>query len=108
MEEATMGLVPQSKINDETIGSLMSQREQSGISVKEFCKSHQMTEAAYYYWRRKWMNKNNRLPDNQPAFTQLPYEVEAHGGLFCEITTASGGRLRLYKPVPASFLQSLL
>lgn len=49
MEQATTGLVPHSKINDETIGSLMSQREQSGISVKEFCKSHQMTEAAYYY-----------------------------------------------------------
>lgn len=48
MEEATMGIVPHSKINEETIGSLMSQREQSGILVKEFCKSHQMTEAAYY------------------------------------------------------------
>ena len=57
MEETTMGLVPHSKINEETIGSLMSQREQSGISAEQFYKSHQMTEAAYYYWRRKWMNK---------------------------------------------------
>jgi transposase-like protein len=108
MEQAAMGLVPQSKINEETMASLMSQREQSGISVKEFCKSHQMTEAAYYYWRRKLVNKKDRGLETQRAFTRLHFESETPNGLFCEMTTAAGGRLRFYQPVPASYLQSLL
>jgi hypothetical protein len=109
MEQAAMGLVPQSKINEEMMASLMSQREQSGISVKEFCKSHQMTEAAYYYWRRKLVNKKDRGLKTEQAFTRLHLDSEAiPNGLFCEITTAAGGRLRFYQPVPASYLQSLL
>jgi transposase-like protein len=108
MEQATMGIVPQSNINEERIASLIAEREQSGIPIKEFCKSHQISQAAYYYWRRKLVNKNNRSSESQPAFTMLNFESEASGSLFCEITTAGGGRLRFYQPVPASFLQSLL
>lgn len=108
MEQVTTGLVPQSKINEEAMASLISQREQSGISVKDFCKRHQMTEAAYYYWRRKVVNKKDRDFESRQAFTRLHLESETSNALFCEITTASGGRIRFYQPVPTSFLQSLL
>jgi hypothetical protein len=108
MEQATMGLVPQSKINEERIASLMAEREQCRIPIKDFCKIHQITQAAYYYWRRKLVNKNNRSSESQPAFTMLNFESQASGSLFCEITTAGGGRIRFYQPVSASFLRSLL
>ena len=102
------GLIPQSKINEERIASLMAEREQNGMPIKEFCKSHQISEATYYYWRRKLLNKNNGHPNTPPSFAMLHFEDEAPNGLFCELTTSGGGRLRFYQPVPASFLQSLL
>ncbi|MGH7238843.1 MAG: IS66 family insertion sequence element accessory protein TnpA [Candidatus Saccharimonadales bacterium] len=108
MEQTTMGLVPQSKANEEAMFSLISQREQSGISVKDFCKNHQLSEGTYYYWRKKLLNKGQPKPKNQQGFTMLQLDVENPGSLFCEMTLPHGGRLRFYQPVSASFLQSLL
>lgn len=103
-----MGLIPQPQINEETMVSLISEREQSGICVKDFCKDHQLSEGTYYYWRKKLLNKSKSTPKNQQGFTMLELGNEGAGSLFCEMTTPSGGRLRFYQPVPASFLQSLL
>lgn len=108
MEQTTMGLVPQPKINEETMISLISQRERSGISVKDFCKSHRINEGVYYYWRKKLQNKSNQPSEAQQTFTMLHFDNEVSGSLFCEMTTPLGSRLRFYQPVPASFLQSLL
>lgn len=108
MEPVTTGLIPQTKINEDTIVSLISQREQSGMCVKDFCKSHQLSEGTYYYWRKKLLNKDQPQPENQQGFTMLQLDNNVPNTLFCEMTTPNGGRLRFYQPVPASFLQSLL
>lgn len=48
MAHATTGLVPEAKFNEQMMTLLMSEREESGISVKDFCKLHHITEATYY------------------------------------------------------------
>lgn len=36
--------------------SILRRQEQSGLSARKFCSGHQLSEASFYYWKRKIAN----------------------------------------------------
>lgn len=71
-----------------------------GITAKDFCKQHQISEGTFYSAR-----KRNNSPSQQPTgFIALPVagSKENPAILFAEV-----GKIRLYQQVPADYLKAL-
>lgn len=48
---------------------IISERLESGLTVDEYCKEHNVTKNAYYYWLRKC--RENALSECGNAFAEL-------------------------------------
>lgn len=84
------------------IKRLLKEFASSGISAKEFCALHDITEAGFYKWRVR------HLPnpaEEQGGFVILNGQPEINCGpaLFAEIKG-----IRIYQPVAPSYLKELL
>jgi hypothetical protein len=85
---------------------LLIQEQQAGeLPVKAFCELKMISEACYYYWRKKYMNKAK--PANKPQaenFSLLQMQDEPNEAmLFAEYKG-----LKLYREVPVSYLKELM
>ncbi|MGZ3890623.1 MAG: IS66 family insertion sequence element accessory protein TnpA [Methanobacteriaceae archaeon] len=76
----------------------------SGITIKAFCKLHQVSEGSFYSARKRLRASAAPLPKpagfvalSRPAFT------EATSTLFAEVNG-----IRLYQPVSADYLKALI
>jgi transposase-like protein len=83
--------------------NLIAQQEQSGLSVRGFCKQHRTSEHSFYQWRKRL---GERLPmkfalveTNRAA----PTTVAA-----VEVILASGERLRIAPGIEAATLRLVL
>jgi hypothetical protein len=97
-----------SKPDEARMFPLIEEQRQSDLTVKTFCEKKGIAIHSYYYWNKKYRDKNKDASANRSPFTRLQLQEEAPGRLFCELTTPSGRRLRFYQPVSAVFLQSFL
>ena len=83
------------------------QEQQSGeLPVKAFCELKNISEACYYYWRKKCMNKAK--PANEPqtenfSLLQMHDDEQNDAMLFAEYKG-----LKLYREVPVSYLKELM
>ncbi|TAN15270.1 MAG: hypothetical protein EPN37_09950 [Chitinophagaceae bacterium] len=98
-----------SKRDETTMFPLIEEQRKSGLTVKAFCETKGIAPHSYYYWNKKYWNNRKRTTSKRSSFTRLQIQEEAPADrLFCELITASGGKLRFYQSVPAVYLQSLL
>ena len=80
-------------------------QQRSGISVKQFCKEHALTECSFYAWRK-------RLREKQPvrfALVERPGqrpEPPTEGVL--ELVLTTGERLRIGAGVDGTTLRAVL
>ena len=56
---------------------LISEQKNSGLTIRDFCKQHDLSWHAYYYWLKKIREQIvSELPsgsaEQQPVFTELP------------------------------------
>lgn len=107
-QEAKINRLNYSKADEAMMFPLIEERRHSGLTVKDFCERKGIILHSYYYWDKKYRNKNKPAPDNSSPFTRLQIQEETARALFCELITPSGGKLRFYQSVPAVYLQSLL
>lgn len=82
---------------------IVSQQEQSGLSVQAFCKQRSVTEASFYNWRK-------RLRNNAAVGFAL---VDAPGKGFkpkapIELVLATGERVQIAPGVDAATLRMVL
>jgi hypothetical protein len=108
MEKTTTGLIAHSVSHEQAMFSLIGEHEHSGVSIKQFCKSKQLSEASYYYWKKKLRQRMQREAEGPAGFTMLDVNGGTAGNLFCEVIAPSGSLIRFYQPVSGPFLQSLL
>lgn len=67
---------------------------ESGLSVAAFCKNEGITEAAFYYWRKKLrQNSCGSAGQDTPAFIEV--KVPDRSGLSLELLLTSGNTLRI-------------
>jgi len=84
------------------IDDLISQYEEGGYGVKEFCEMTGLNPANFHKWlsRRKVTGLNDRASS---GFSKLVVQTSLTDHLFAEV---SG--IRLYQPVSAAYLKELV
>lgn len=85
------------KVDREVMMQLVSSKP-VGMSVREFCKENNLTEAKYFYYRNK-LNKAS-LPSPEKGFTPIRVKnsVESKPGLLASLNLPGGSVLSIYDP----------
>jgi len=69
-------------------------RRESGLSVAAFCKKEGISEAAYYYWRRKLAGGIPKSKEkSSPEFLEVV--LPGNNGMVLELVLSSGNTLRI-------------
>ncbi len=94
----------------ENIYALLNEFERAeGLTVKDFCKLHDVSEGTFYNWRRKYQNRDTE-GGNGPSKRFIPLDLGSlltnteRTALFAEVTKEG---YRIYQPVSPEFLKSL-
>jgi hypothetical protein len=85
-----------------------------GVSVRQYCREHGISEASFYSWRRELelrhqerelqATPSTRLPEFVPVVTAAETESPVGGGDFLELEWPSGVKLK----VPPGFDEETL
>jgi hypothetical protein len=85
------------------IAQLLTEFDKSqGMTAKDFCRKHQISEGAFYSARKRQASKKG--DSRKSGFIALPPPAgkERSGVLFAEVKG-----IRLYQAVPAEYLKTL-
>jgi hypothetical protein len=99
-------LAPNSKRTAQEMFSLIQEQQAGELPVKAFCELKNLSEARYYYWRKKYMNDGASATEpNTEKFNLLQLEIDEQNNapLFAEYKG-----LKLYREVPVSYLKELM
>jgi len=80
-------------------------QQRSGISVKQFCKEHELTEYSFYAWRKRLREKESvrfALVERRASRQGLPAET------VLELVLTTGERLRIGTGVDGVTLRAVL
>ena len=84
--------------------SLLAEQEESGQSVAAFCRSRELRESQFYYWKK-------RLPGATPQFVEVQVakpHVRSALGAMIEVRLSNGRSLMVAPEFDASHLRALL
>ncbi len=84
------------KRDEQTMFAFIEEQKQSGLTVKAFCEERQIPPHFFYYWNKKYRDRNNPTKNSETSFTLLDIQNKVSGSLFCELITPAGGRLKFY------------
>jgi hypothetical protein len=87
--------------------SLIAEQQSSNMKIGPFCDRHQIVRSRYYYWLRKYRNRQSD-ENKATGFELIRPEPEYSSSLFCELVTPEGIHLRFFRSITVSFLKSLL
>lgn len=93
---------PRSRRNRQQILELLSEFENSTMSVTDFCNLHKISKGAF----QQWKVRHGKRQSKQAGFAQLQVSVPVgkHAeGLFAEVKG-----IKIYQPVAAAYLKELL
>lgn len=114
MEQKQKAAFKQSrKRTEQEIHDLLTEFGRQNITVKEFCKLHDIREWAFYAWKKKY-GSTSKKDSYEPGFVALQVqetedtEMGAADVLFAEVVDEKGRCIRIFKQVAASYLQALL
>jgi hypothetical protein len=84
------------------IESLIAGFSQSGLTVKEYCLSHGISQGVFHKWKARFKKEKFRKT-GEPAFASMKICTSSFNTLFAEV-----GSIRIYQPVTAAYLKELL
>lgn len=93
------------KRNVEEMQYLISEQAASDLTVKQFCKEHQLSEAVFYYWQKKLKGEKPRGVASA-GFKEIA--VNAGNNAFSEQLFAEYKGIRFYQEPSVSFLKQLI
>lgn len=97
------------KIRQEKMFSLIEQCQSGKQSVKQFCARQGIAASAYYYWLKKYKASRGVNAGFVPVRISSAMDEAALGRqVFAEVVLPEGGAIKIFQPVTASFIQSLL
>ena len=80
-------------------------QQRAGISVKQFCKEHGLTEYSFYTWRKRLQQTG---PVRFALVDRNPRRLERAAEAALELALATGERLRISAGVDAATLRTVL
>ena len=84
---------------------LLNGQASSGLSVKQYCKEHHVSEAVFYYWQKK-LKGEKAAKVSRAGFKKIA--VNADNKLFSEYLFAEYKGIRFYQEPSVSFLKQLI
>ena len=106
MEQQHQGSVNGKNIirrTEEEILKHLSDQEQSGFSVKDYCEMCDIIEQTFYSWVKKYKSRGEEEVRGFGRIEVVPTISSSKPQLFAEV-----GSIRLYKEVSAEYLKALL
>ena len=85
------------------IKKLLNEFTDGGLTIKEFCIQHSITEAVFHMWRSRY---SDGLPNNKGGFVTL--KQTGSGRAFNDALFAEVNGIRIYQVVSAGYLKELL
>jgi transposase-like protein len=83
----------------------VAQQERSGLSVKQFCETHGVTEQSFYVWRKRLRKE----PSLRFALVETtPGEQEPSGDASLELIFSKGERLRIGRAADLALLRRVV
>ena len=79
----------------------------SGLSVREFCKRENVTESAFYAWRRT-IGERDDAGNSEPAFVPAVINGEAQHDVPLVLALTSGMKLHFPPATPAKRVAELV
>ena len=79
----------------------------SGLSAREFCKREQVTESAFYAWRRT-ISERDGVDNSEPTFVPAVINGEAQHGEPLVLALASDMKLHFPPATPAERVAELV
>jgi hypothetical protein len=77
--------------------------KQSGLNAKSFCKLHDISEAGFYKWKKRYADQAPVKESSFVVLQQRPAPSLTEPSLFAEFKG-----IKLYQAVEASYLKELL
>ena len=89
---------------------VMATRKESGLSVAAFCKKEGISEAAFYYWRKKLTvaNSKQNKRGSRSSSTFIEVAMPKDNPVSLELILSSGHTLRIGSRVDTKTLSSVL
>jgi len=91
--------------NKQQIQKLLKLHSASNVSVKDFCREHNIHPAVFYKWKNRYKGKVGNNP-KFTGFTTLDIVEGLPAGLPRLFAEVKG--IRIYQPVSALFLKELM
>jgi hypothetical protein len=104
MDQADIKILRPRRNKQQLLDLLAAYDQTTGVSIKDFCKRHKVTEGSFYTARKRHrgvtVSKNKStgfISIKRPAFDQ------STGTLFAEVKG-----IKFYQPVPVDYLKALI
>jgi transposase len=104
MSDTVMQEKPATPTADEWAERIAAQ-QRSGMSVKQFCKEHGLTEYSFYAWRKRLQEKG---PVRFALVERSARRPERTAEALLELVLATGERLRIGSGVDPATLRAVL
>jgi hypothetical protein len=85
--------------------SVIEEWNKSSLPIKEFCIQHQIANATFHYWLKKYRNKDQQKPD---VFIPVRVKPITPGPVFAELSFPDGRKFTFYQSLDSSFVKTLL
>ncbi|WPV67056.1 IS66 family insertion sequence element accessory protein TnpA [Chitinophaga sp. LS1] len=97
-----------SQVNkEEYMFSLIAEQATSGQSIKSFCARHGIPSGKWFYWQKRYQQRNLEAHSENGSFTLLQISPDVVSSIDSAIFAEYKG-MKIYRPVPASFLKELI
>ena len=87
---------------------LIREWESSGLSQKEFCAERGIKAHLFYYWLKRYREKDQSDRSRQAGFVSVEVNPSTQAVVLAEIVYGDGTRLVLKERVGAGFLRAML
>jgi len=89
---------------------VMETWQDSGLSVRQFCKNEGLSEPSFYFWRRK-LNQTKSTPGSQQATVSgafIEVSIPSNAPAALELVLSSGNILRIGTAADSSALSRVI
>lgn len=105
MEQTEKKSTSSRRTREQILQILSEYDKKHGLTIKEFCKLHTLSEAAFYSFRSRYRSSKSQSKNKQVGFITIadPPAKESGSMLFAEVKG-----IKIYQAVPASYLKALV
>src|SRR5262245_46655551 len=94
------------RASEEQWRQLIAEHERSGTTVKGFCQEHGVREHSFYYWRKRFRERQE--PMRFALVERASARLEAANEATLELLLTNGERLRIGAGIDAITLRTVL